>query len=283
MPTYSFSAYLHTVKNGYLTVSFSNSELSINSDMQLSKIYLYHQRHRVILLDTTGDYFTKRYRQVYTKNLKAHRGTDNQILIEFVNQDQKPVDITGLEFTCRIIDREGEFLMLEKLLVIVNAERGQAKLVLTESELDAMHPQRAHFSIERTDNSDPDNLYEPVYVDDDAGARGNIELLDSIMPQFVESGTLTVPDIIPAPDYMSSMLETNDQELYTFQLLLDDFVGDIEAQGGSIIDNTWYTIDSFTFTNETGPAIFNVTGYHPYIRLSITNNTNGKIDEIRYR
>ena len=207
------------------------------------------------------------------------------MLIEFVNQDQKPVDITGLEFTCRIIDREGEYLLLEKHLVPVNALRGQAKLVLTESELDGIHPQIANFSIERTDTLDPDGLglYEPVYVDDDAGARGVMEIFDEVMPQFNASGVLTIPETLPTPDYMTSVLETDDQELYTFQLVLDDFVGNIEAQGGSIIDDTWYSIDSFAFTNETGPAIFNIVGYHPYIRLAITNNTNGSITSIQYR
>jgi len=153
--------------------------------MMTSKIYLYHQRHKVILLDTSGEFFSRRFRQVYTKNLTAHRGTDNQILIEFVNQDQKRVDLdpdikagsfvigneytivtvgdtdfiaigaasdtigvvftatgvgagtgtaeateyAGRTFTCRLISHDGDSLLLEKPLDIVNATTGQTKLV----------------------------------------------------------------------------------------------------------------------------------------------------------
>jgi hypothetical protein len=244
-------------------------------------MYLYHQRHRVILLDTGGGIVhTRRYQQVYTKNLKAHRGTDNQILIEFVNQDQKPVDVTGMEFTCRLIDREGERLLLEKLLASVNEERGQMKLVLTESELDKITPQYAHFSIERVETGRP---YEPVYVDDYSGARGNIDILDSIMPRFVESGTLSIPQLLPAPDYVSSILETEDNSLHTFVLTLTGFTGDIEVQGATSNDNQWYVIQSFNFVLETNPVNFNVVGHHPYIRLAVTNNTAGSIDLIQYR
>lgn len=249
--------------------------------MMTTFLYLYHQRYRVILLDTSGGVVhTRRYRQVYTKNLKAHRGTDNQILIEFVNQDQKPVDVTGMEFTCRIIDREGENLLLEKLLTPVNEERGQMKLVLIESELDRIHPQEAHFSVERVETGRP---YEPVYVDDDAGARGNIEILDSVMPRFVQSSELSIPGVLPAPDYVSSVLETEDQFLTTFVLSLTDFTGDIEVQGATDTDNQWYSIQSFNFTHETAFVNFNIDGYHPYIRLSVTNNITGAIDKIQYR
>ena len=217
---------------------------------------------------------------MYTKNLKAHRGTDNQILIEFMNQDQKPVDVTGMEFTCRLIDREGETLLLEKLLEEVNTDRGQMKLVLLESELDRIHPQDAHFSVERVETGRP---YEPVYVDDYAGARGNIEILDSVMPRFVASGEISIPQTAPAPDYVSSLLETDDQSLYTFVLTLDDFTGDVVIQGATSNDNQWYEIQSFSFTSESGSVNFNISGHHPYIRVSVTNNTTGAINKIQYR
>ena len=120
--------------------------------MLSTKIYLYHQRHRVVLLDTTGDYFNRRFTQVYTKNLKAHKGTNNQILIEFVNQDQKRVDVTDKEFTCRLISHNGESVILVKQLEIVNALKGQTKLVLTEQELDNITSGTVGFSVEQVAN-----------------------------------------------------------------------------------------------------------------------------------
>lgn len=250
--------------------------------MQLTKIYLYHQRHRVILLDDSGDevLHTRRYRQVYTRNLKVSRGTDNRILFEFVNQDQKPVDLTDMEFTFRMIDRQGEVLLLEKDLEIVNATRGQARLHLIETELDWVHPQEAQYSVERVETGKP---YEPVYVDDDASARGVIEVLDQVMPQFIESGELTIPDHPPTADFVSSILNTDHQELHTFVVHFDGYEGTFTIEGAADTDDQWYTISSQTLTAVTGPVNFNVTGHHPYIRLSFSNITAGDATKIQYR
>lgn len=247
--------------------------------MMTTKIYLYHQRHRVILLDTSGEYFDRRYRQVYTRDLIAHRGTDNQILIEFLNQDQKRVDITGKEFTCRLISHDGSKLVLEKPLEIVNAERGQSKLVLTEQELDMIAPGEVGFSIEQTADG---ALYEPVYVDDNSGGRGYIQIVDSIMPAFVASKILTIPDHGVNTTYDSSILNTDDVDLITFQLDLNQFTGSVIVQGASDVDGLWYEIQTEDILTASDLHAFNVEGYHPYIRLNITE-TAGTVEQIQYR
>ena len=233
-----------------------------------TKIYLYHQRHRVVLLDTSGAYFSRRYRQVYTKNLIAHRGTDNQILIEFVNQDQKRIPITGKEFTCRLISHDGTTLLLEKPLVSVNDLTGQTKLVLTEQELDLIAPGKVSFSVEQTaDNA----LYEPVYVDDNSGARGVIDVVDSIMPSFIDSEVLTIPDGQTSP-YVSSVLNTDDTDLHTFQFVMDQFTGTIETYGATDPTGPWYLIATENIV-ESDLHDTNVVGYHPYIRFTFTDGT----------
>lgn len=247
--------------------------------MMTTQAFIYHQRHRVILLDTSGEYFERRYRQVYTKDLTAHRGTDNQILIQFVNQDQKRVDVTGKTFTCRLISHTGHDLLLEKTLESVNEEQGQVKLVLTESELDLIAPGKVGFSIEQTaDNT----LYEPVYVDDNAGGRGIINVTDSIMPAFVQSDTLTIPEGQPGPELVTSILSTEDVDLFTFQLDMDQFVGDILVEGATDTDSLWYEIQTENITIASDLHIFNVEGYHPYLRLTITP-TSGSVETIKYR
>jgi hypothetical protein len=39
---------------------------------------------------------------VYAKPLTLNKGVDNRIQFQFLNQEQKPVDITGKSITCRI-------------------------------------------------------------------------------------------------------------------------------------------------------------------------------------
>ena len=301
-------------------------------NMMTTNIYLFHQRHKVILLDTTGDYFTRRFRQVYTRDLIAHRGTDNQILIQFLNQDQKRVELTryvatgdpvdadalvpgqeycidtvgdtdwttvgtnacyqegtkfiatdvaattaaigtatpiesaDLEFTCRLISHDGEKLILEKPLVVINRTAGQTKLVLTEEELDLIMPGEVGFSIEQTANG---VLYEPVYVDDNSGGRGQIKIVDSIMPAFIASDTITIPaQTIPGPSYESSVLNTNEEYFHTFQFDLDQFTGDINVLGAADTDGLWYTIQTESIS-ASDLHVFNVEGYHPYIKFVI--------------
>ena len=246
--------------------------------MMSTKIFLYHQRHRVILLDSDDtNIFSRRYNQVYTKNLTAHKGTDNQILIEFVNQDQKRVDVTGMEFTCRLISHNGEELLLEKPLVEVNTLRGQTKLVLTERELDAISQQTVGFSIEQVANG----LYEPVFVDDNAGARGNLDIVDSILPAFTASKILTIPDHGLNTTYVTSILETEAVDLHTFQFDLDQFTGSIEVKGATDVSGPWYNIDTATLTLSDS-HVQNVEGFHPYIQFTITE-TAGEVTQIQYR
>jgi len=301
--------------------------------MMTTKIFLYHQQHRVILLDTTDPtIFEKRYNQMYTKNLIAHRGTDNRILISFVNQDQKRVDLrrktiadtpttagsfvvgseyciettgttdfvavgaitnfkvgtkftatgagtgTGtaslltyadLEFTFRLISHDGESLLLEKPLEIVNRAVGQTKLVLTEQELDLIAPGRVGFSVEQTADG---ALYEPVYVDDNAGARGYIDIVDSIMAAFVASEILTIPQG-QTPPLVSSTLNTDDTDLLTFQITMSQHSGTILVEGATDTDGNWYEISSTTAVESDIIAI-TVSGYHPYIRFTFTDATD---------
>lgn len=252
---------------------------------QSTKVFLYNQRHRVVWLNTTGNYFTRRYRQMYAKNLRISRGTDNQILFEFVNQDQKPVDITGMTLTFRMIGSE-EILLLEKDLVIVNATRGQAKLHVEESELDQIQPQEAYYSVERVDDGSP---YEPMYVDDDASARGVIVIQDQVMPAFIESGELTIPTGQPESEYVSSVHSTEHNSLYSYVVQFDGFSGNFEIQGAvdanEITSPTGqkYTIYSQTLENADGLVLYNVTGFHPYIRFEFSNVTAGSVTKIQYR
>jgi len=273
---------------------------------------------------------------VYAKNLIAHRATDNRILIEFVNQDQKPTPLDGLDFIFRIISTDGAELLLEKPLEIVNKAKGQARVVISEQELDSIAPGILSYSIERhyfpftppeapieppedpdgpvilpvypptyecningnpgpADPVNPEDFqaveFEPTFVDDQAGGRGVIEVVDSIMPAFVSSKVLTIPELVGlnttdsqrSGEYHTSIIDTDAQESYTFQLAVTDFTGTITFQGGTDTDNLWYDIisNSYDEHNEIIGAI--VDGYHPYLRINITDNTDGAINTILYR
>ena len=72
--------------------------------MYSTSVFYYVQRNIVVLL---SGYSPRRYMPVYAKPLTLHKGVDNQIQFQFLNQEQKPVDITGKSITCRILNYTG--------------------------------------------------------------------------------------------------------------------------------------------------------------------------------
>jgi len=168
--------------------------------------------------------------------------------------------------------------------LIVNAERGQANLILTEQELDKIQPDLVGFSIEILDvqNNFGNTYNEPVYVDDNAGGRGQIQIVHSIMPKFIASKTMDLlGNGVLSPEY-TSIIETDDVDYQTFQFSNTDFTGTLIAQGATDTDDNWYDINSNSYVLNN-LANINVKGYHPYLRFKMDNITNGEVNSIIYR
>lgn len=263
--------------------------------MYATPAYLYQQIQTVLLVDISGqgEIFDRRWKPVYAKNLKLNLGVDNIILFQFQNQDQKPVNITGATFTFRIIDQSGENLLYAKELVSLSNNLGRAKVTVPAADTLAFQAQPASWSLEVSSGI----LNQAVFTDDYAGARGDIDLVNSVFPAFVASKELTIPD--QAPDstiYYTSTLTTNGRSLTTFQLDPVGFTGSLRVQGATFSPDTdmeWYDIpfldlssstetESVHLTDDTSRLGINVPGYHPYLRLEL-NITNGNIDQIIYR
>lgn len=266
--------------------------------MYSTTAYLYQQIQTVILVDITGAYFDRRWQPVYAKNLKLNLGVDNVILFQFQNQDQKPVNITGSTFTFRIISQDGQNLLYAKELVSLSNNLGRSKVTIPAADTWSFQAQPASWSIEVSSGV----LDQAVFTDDYAGARGMIDIVDSIFPAFVGSEVLTIPNQAPTPSpnystYYSSTLTTDGTRLTTFQVDTASYTGNISVQGATdATANTveWYsipfedlqtgnTVDQISLpTSSTKRLGFNVEGYHPYLRLEFEIN-NGNIDLISYR
>ena len=270
--------------------------------MYSSPVYLYQQIHRVLLLDSsgTGAVFQRRWDPVYAKNLTLNKGVDNVLLFEFVNQDQKPVNITGSEFRFRVINTAGNDLELEKAMTIISPTVGRAKVTITADESLVLPSDPCSYSIERISG----NLNEAVFVDDKAGGRGTINIVDSVFPEFKPSEPLTIPTIYGPQEYeyysndqdlpdwamtrsfpysgidierYTSQVPTNGQSLTTFRLNMEHFTGTIKAQAADDYQSVWHDIgEVHTYQNQNQPVFINVQGHYPLIRLAI-NQYNGDI------
>jgi hypothetical protein len=263
--------------------------------MYSTTVYLYQQITRVLLVDTSGGYFTVRYDPVYAKYLTINKGVDNVLLFEFINQDQKPVNITGSNFVFRLIGQNGNELLLSKDMEVLSASTGRVKVVLNTTDTINLLAQPASYSIQRSAG----NYVQAVFVDDNSGARGDANIVDSVFPQFQDSVNLTIPTIYgptswpanppsgwpdwaltPQPlnylqqtEFYSSHIPTLGASLTTFKMELTHFTGTIKAQAAEDYESPWYNVtDSTQYFDETSTVYLNVAGFHPLLRLSFNQS-----------
>ena len=271
--------------------------------MYSTQLYLYQQITQVLSIDTVdGPSFSYRYNPVYAKVLTINKGIDNVLLFEFINQNEKPVNITGSNFIFRVIDTEGITVLLEQPMVILNAATGRAKVTLMASQLLEILAQPAYYSITRASG----NLVEPVFVDAQSGSRAPLVVVDSVLPQYLPSRPLTVPTVkitaqgsavgpsfgnaggdyywngnpnganywnsFALTEYYSSFIKPI-QGVTTIQMTLDGYTGTIKAQAAADYESIPYNVtESTTYLNHTGTIYLNVIGWHPLLRVCFNNS-----------
>ena len=272
--------------------------------MYSTTAYLYQQITRVLLIDTAdGETFTYRYDPVYAKQLTINKGVDNVLLFEFINQEQKPVNITGSTFLFRVINTAGSTLLIQKPMVTLNAPLGRAKVTLTSPELLELLAEPASYSITRSSG----NLTEAVFTNAQSGARAPLNVVDSVLPQFIPSVPLTIPTVklsaqgsadgtsfqnYPGEswywggnpngaNYWNSFLNTEyyssfikpQNAITTIQMTLDGYTGTIKAQAAQDYEAVPYNVtESTTYYNHTGTIYLNVIGWYPLLRLCFNNS-----------
>ena len=232
---------------------------------------------------------------MYAKQLTVNKGVDNVLLFEFINQDEKPVNITGSTFRFRLLNQTGDRLLLEKDMVTLSATLGRVKVVLDTADTIEILAQPGSYSIERTQG----NYVQAAFVNDNAGARGDCNIVDSVLPEFMASQPVTIPTINgknswpqaapsswpdwalqPQPlsrnyltEYYSSHINTTGASLTTIKYDLVHFTGTIKAQAAQDYEALWVDVtESTEYFDETGTFYLNVMGFHPLLRLGINNS-----------
>jgi hypothetical protein len=229
---------------------------------------------------------------VYSKPMTLHKGVDNQLQFQFLNQEQRPIDITGKEITCRILNYEGNQVLLQKALTLQLPATGICALIVNAADIEDIDPQKAYYSLEI-----PVGEFDyPVFVDQNAGARGVMNIVNSVLPSFVPSYSVTIPTGQPFPNlnpnanansnaqtYYSSVISTDDNPILTFQTQYDQYYGNVIIEGSTIVDGDWYPITTdANLANVTDTKGYTIKGYHPYVRMQFVSNT-GAITNILTR
>jgi hypothetical protein len=221
----------------------------------------------------------------YAKPLTLHRGVDNQIQFQFLNQEQKPVDVTGKSITCRVLNADGTAVLINKALTPQLPLNGICALQLNAAEIEDIPAQKAYYSLEIPVGS----FDYPVFVDQNAGARGDMNIVDSVLPSFVPSANITIPTGQPFPNldqnnnidnalpnantYYSSVINTQDNPILTIQTSLVEFNGDVTVLGSTQPDTEWYLITTDTYANTTDTYGYTIRGFHPFVKMEFISNT----------
>ena len=278
--------------------------------MYSTQAYVYQQITQVLLIDTgAGETFTYRYDPVYAKRLTINKGVDNVLLFEFINQQEKPVNITGSTFVFRVLNTDSDEILIQEAMVILNAATGRAKVTLTSEQLLEVLAQPARYSISRTSG----NLTEAVFVDAQAGARAPVDIVDSVLPEHVPSAPLTIPttkisaqlsydggawsqypispltgqptgenyifNTLANTEYFSSFIEPT-SAVTTVQMTLVGYTGTIKAQAAENYQSIFYNVTpSTTYLNETRTIYMNIVGWFPLLRLCFNNSIFGVPDQ----
>jgi hypothetical protein len=271
--------------------------------MYSTTAYLYQQRTQVLLIDSSGQFFTARYDPVYAKRLTLNLGVDNVLLFSFVNQDEKPVNVNGSTFTFRITNTAGTVLLLQAPMTILNAATGQVKVSIPAEDTLELIAQPASYSI----SVQSGNLNQAVFTNAQAGARAPIDLVNSVFPQFIPSVPLTIPTTSLSSqtsfdgasyqqypgwagnwyyggngswynnnyentEFYSSFVEPRNY-VTTIQMDLIGYTGTIKAQFAQNYQSIWHNItESTTYYNETKTIYMNVIGWYPLLRLCFNNS-----------
>ena len=245
--------------------------------------FIFTQRQIVILLSGNSP---RAFMPVYAKTMMLHKGVDNKLQFQFLNQEQKPVDITGKNIVCRILNYDGTEVLIRKGLTLELPLTGIAYLQLNAAEIEDIPAQMCHYSLEIPVGE----FGYPVFVDPAAGARGQINIVDSVLPSFVPSEMVTIPTGQPFPNldsnnsidnvlpnantYYSSVINTNDNPILTLQAHLQEFNGDVGIEGTfSSTLTDWYPISSNSYFETTETVGYTIHGFHPFVRMVFTSNT----------
>jgi hypothetical protein len=161
---------------------------------------------------------------------------------------------------------------------------GIAALELNAAEIEDIPAQKAYYSLEI-----PVGTFDyPVFVDQNAGARGDMNIVNSVLPSFVPSSNITIPTGQPFPNldannsidnalpnantYYSSVINTEDNPILTIQAKYEEFNGDVLIEGSTQPDSEWYPITTETYANTSDTYGYTIRGFHPFVRMAFTSN-----------
>jgi hypothetical protein len=141
--------------------------------MQTIKAYLYPIIIQVQIPDPT--IFTVRNRIVYSQPIKVYQGIDNPVQILLMNQDNKPIDLTGCLVQVCIQDTLAQETVATYTVDWTDATKGRGTIVFDRARLDELDQRFYKLTIKKINTIDSETV--PAYIDANYGVPLDLEVL----------------------------------------------------------------------------------------------------------
>ena len=258
--------------------------------MQLTPRYLVKNR-TIVIPNEVG--FVTEYKPVYQRELQVYRGIDNALEFQVLNADQKPVPLTGKHLEFVAFD-EKQNLVIKHRAEILIANKGLAKVTITDNDLLNISQQYLHYNLYIINEDDSRSL---TYTDEHFNANAAIYVSSQAFPGPKESIEITKfnSPTGSASNWTSDAITAEpgingNEAVHTAAIYSKNFVGKITVEatlenqlsGDSTI--TWSTVETVEFDgSEFGPTPINFYGVFSYIRFSIDTDPTDRIEKILIR
>lgn len=246
-------------------------------------VFIYDQVMPIVLTEnilTPG-----RNEMFYSKPMTLFRGIDNTVKFSFKNSDQKKVPIHQKTITFNIIDNADHSTHLTRTMSVEDGNNGIAKLVITEADLLDIKEQYYTWSVKVVNGENEEFV---AYVDDNFGAKGELQVKHGVFPQFAESVSLGFRGGNTTAAVEARPKLNNNAALHTAQFYFDQaYTGTITVQGtlDDIANQTsinWFDIKTVTYTADTSPQYTTWNGVFSAVRF-VKADTTGTVESVLYR
>jgi hypothetical protein len=223
---------------------------------------------------------------------------DNQVKLQFKNQDQKAVNMTGKTATLHFLNDNDSTVWFSRDATVVDVVKGIYTVPIYETDLLDLEDEYYHYSVNIEDDATGDRTL--AYADDNYTVRGEIQLLSGHFPEFHASTNVALNNLYTATPYSPGSVNTTSivagdattsrkNSLHTAQFYFSQtgFTGAIAVEAtldsvADFINGNWFTVETLTFTDQVATSYINWTGIHNFVRFR-TVPSAGTITKILFR
>lgn len=260
-------------------------------------VFQYNREIEVVCVDNENTTTMTTYlgnMPMYDGTHKLHKGIDNTLRFKIKDTDRKPIDLTNKTVIWKMYDRESRENVLFRYPVITNATKGMCSLTIMTTDTVMLPEGFYQFAMYTVENG----VEQIIYTDTYDNAKGTIEVVDDIYPEFEDSQE-TETFYNTDGNYVTTVFDGSgntikSKSLHTFALYFDGFTGDVAIQGDlsvqpSTNDNDWFDLTpdlmydpGIRINNETGVIGYVVQANVNWIRISYTKSA-GELTKVLLR